>query len=99
MRKFIILLALLGLSSCYVTGTDSYMSIDTNPNRYNYYNPYYYNRPYYYSPYYYPQRPNTVIIYAQPRVPQMPRRENFEPRNNYREEVHAPRREFPKKDH
>jgi hypothetical protein len=107
MKKLTVLLLLLGLSSCYVAGTDGYLSVETNPNRYDYYNsnrydyynPYYYNRPYYYDPFYYPQRPSRIIIYSNPRVPQTPRHENFQPRNNYQGEIRAPRREFPKKDH
>jgi len=98
MKKLIVLVMLLGLGSCYVAGTDGYMSFETSPNRYDYYNPYYYSRPYYYDPFYYPYRPNRVIIYTNPRVQQTPRRENLQPRGNYQGETHAPRREFPKKD-
>lgn len=97
MKKLLVILMLLGLSSCYLTGPEGSFSFDTAPNRYDFYRPYYYHRPYYYyDPFFYPRRPN-IIIYSQPRT-QAPRRENLQPRSGSERGSQAPVRKFPKKD-
>lgn len=96
-KSIVVLLLLLSLSSCYMTGPGGSFSFETSPNRYDFYTPYYYSRPYYHHDlFYYPRRPN-IIVYPRFRY-NAPRRESLQSRDGYQMGVQAPIRRFPKKD-
>jgi hypothetical protein len=102
MKKALIILFLISLSSCFITEPTGY--IDYRQRRMYDWDPIYYT-PGYIDPFFYRREP-PIIIYRHryvpvPRQPQQPRRNAFGPTappSAPRSPRSAPIREFPKKD-